>query len=47
MKVKVLPTIHMALDNGINFLNTGDFYEYGHNELLVEKAITSRRDEHL
>lgn len=38
-------TIQMALDNGINFLNTGDFYGSGHNELLVGKAIKSRRDD--
>ncbi|WP_276374399.1 aldo/keto reductase [Chryseolinea sp. H1M3-3] len=36
-------TIQMALDHGINFLNTGDFYGNGHNELLVGKAIKDRR----
>lgn len=40
-----IATIHAALDNGINFLNTGDFYGSGHNELLVGKAIKGRRDE--
>jgi Predicted oxidoreductases (related to aryl-alcohol dehydrogenases) len=40
-----IATIHMALDKGINFLNTGDFYAHGHNELLVGKAIKDRRDE--
>lgn len=38
-------TIQLALDNGINFLNTGDFYGSGHNELLVGKAIKGRRDD--
>lgn len=38
-------TIQAALDNGINFLNTGDFYGAGHNELLVGKAIKGRRDD--
>lgn len=38
-------TIQKALDNGINFLNTGDFYGSGHNELLVGKAIKGRRDD--
>jgi aryl-alcohol dehydrogenase-like predicted oxidoreductase len=38
-------TIQMALDSGINFLNTGDFYGHGHNELLVGKAIKGRRDD--
>lgn len=40
-----IATIQAALDNGINFLNTGDFYGAGHNELLVGKAIKGRRDE--
>ncbi|PZF72635.1 aldo/keto reductase [Taibaiella soli] len=38
-------TIQQALDNGINFLNTGDFYGAGHNEMLVGKAIKGRRDD--
>ena len=40
-----IATIHEALDNGINFLNTGDFYGAGHNEILVGKAIKGRRDD--
>jgi aryl-alcohol dehydrogenase-like predicted oxidoreductase len=40
-----MATIQTALDNGINFLNTGDFYGSGHNELLVGKAIKGRRDD--
>lgn len=40
-----IATIQMALDNCINFLNTGDFYGSGHNELLVGKAIKGRREE--
>ena len=38
-----IATIQQALDSGINFLNTGDFYGHGHNELLVGKAIKGRR----
>ena len=38
-----ISTIQEALDNGINFLNTGDFYGAGHNEMLVGKAIKGRR----
>jgi len=38
-------TIQAALDNGINFLNTGDFYGSGHNELLVGRAVKGRRDD--
>ena len=33
-----IATIHQALDSGINFLNTGDFYGAGHNEMLIGKA---------
>jgi aryl-alcohol dehydrogenase-like predicted oxidoreductase len=40
-----IATIQMALDNGINFLNTGDFYGSGHNELLIGKAIKGRRND--
>jgi len=40
-----ISTIQQALDSGINFLNTGDFYGSGHNELLVGKAIKGRRDD--
>ncbi|SMP33431.1 aldo/keto reductase [Chryseobacterium profundimaris] len=40
-----IATIHQALDNGINFLNTGDFYGAGHNEMLIGKAIKDRRDD--
>ncbi|QHT71516.1 aldo/keto reductase [Rhodocytophaga rosea] len=40
-----IATIGMALDSGINFLNTGDFYGSGHNELLVGKAIKGRRED--
>ncbi|MBL0743005.1 aldo/keto reductase [Chryseolinea lacunae] len=40
-----IATIHEALDRGINFLNTGDFYAHGHNEMLVGRAIKGRRDE--
>jgi aryl-alcohol dehydrogenase-like predicted oxidoreductase len=40
-----IATIQQALDQGINFLNTGDFYGSGHNELLIGKAIKGRRDQ--
>ncbi len=38
-------TIHRALDLGITFLDTADVYGAGHNEVLVGRAIASRRDE--
>jgi aryl-alcohol dehydrogenase-like predicted oxidoreductase len=38
-----IATIHAALDNGINVIDTGDFYGMGHNELLVGQALKGAR----
>lgn len=35
-------TIRAALDAGVDFLDTGDFYGVGHNELLIRKALKGR-----
>ncbi len=40
-----IATIHHALDNGINLLDTADMYGPYINEELVGKAIRGRRDE--
>jgi len=37
-------TIQAALDAGINFLDTGDYYGAGHNELLIREAIKGRKE---
>ncbi|WP_404788785.1 aldo/keto reductase [Altericista sp. CCNU0014] len=37
-------TIHAALDNGVDLLDTGDFYGCGHNEMLIGRALKDRRD---
>jgi aryl-alcohol dehydrogenase-like predicted oxidoreductase len=34
-----IATIHAALDAGINLLDTGDFYNMGHNEMLLGRAL--------
>jgi aryl-alcohol dehydrogenase-like predicted oxidoreductase len=34
-----IATIHAALDAGISFVDTGDFYGMGHNELLISRAL--------
>lgn len=39
-----IKTIQAALDMGINFLDTGDYYGAGHNELLIREAIKDRKD---
>ena len=38
-------TIHHALDQGVNFLDTADMYGVGRNEELVGRAIRGRRAE--
>ena len=38
-------TIHRALDLGVTFLDTADIYGRGHNEVLVGRAISGRRDQ--
>ncbi|WP_078427048.1 aldo/keto reductase [Alkalihalobacterium alkalinitrilicum] len=37
--------IHKVINNGINFLDTADLYEFGMNEQMVGKAIKRKRDQ--
>ncbi|MFI0366426.1 aldo/keto reductase [Actinomadura sp. 1N219] len=37
--------IHRALDAGINFVDTADFYSHGESEEIVGKALKGRRDD--
>jgi len=39
-----IAVIHAALERGVTFLDTGDFYGMGHNEMLIARAIEGRRD---
>src|ERR1700704_2773477 len=39
-----IATIHKALEGGVNYLDTGDFYGAGQNELLLRDALKGRRD---
>jgi len=39
-----ISTIQEAIDQGINLLDTGDFYGMGHNEMLIGRAIQGRRE---
>jgi len=39
-----IKTIQAALDMGINFIDTGDYYGAGHNELLIREALKGRKD---
>jgi len=40
-----IAVIHAAIERGVTFLDTGDFYGSGHNELLIGKAIAGRRNQ--
>jgi aryl-alcohol dehydrogenase-like predicted oxidoreductase len=37
-------TLQAAIESGLTLLDTGDFYGMGHNELLVGRAISGRRE---
>jgi aryl-alcohol dehydrogenase-like predicted oxidoreductase len=37
-----IATIHAALDAGVTLLDTGDYYNAGHNELLIARALKDR-----
>jgi aryl-alcohol dehydrogenase-like predicted oxidoreductase len=39
-----IATLHHALDLGINFWDTADFYGSGKNEELISKVLTTNRD---
>ncbi|MFK4274046.1 aldo/keto reductase, partial [Streptomyces milbemycinicus] len=40
-----IATLHRALDLGVTLLDTSDFYGAGHNEELLGRALTGRRDQ--
>jgi aryl-alcohol dehydrogenase-like predicted oxidoreductase len=42
-----IATIHAALDAGVTLVDTGDYYGAGHNELLIGRALSDRRDKAL
>ena len=44
-RAESIATVHRALDLGVTFLDTSDYYGRGHNEELVAEAIAGRRDE--
>lgn len=37
--------INVAIDDGINFIDTADFYSAGESEVITGKAIAGRRDD--
>lgn len=41
-------TVHAALEAGITLIDTGDFYGMGHNEMLLQRALSGRpRDQYV
>lgn len=42
---KATALLHEAIDLGVNFLDTADIYDDGHNEELIGKAIKGRRSD--
>ena len=41
-RAESIATIHAALDSGATFIDTGDFYGSGHNEMLIAEALKGR-----
>ncbi|MFJ5223523.1 aldo/keto reductase [Streptomyces sp. NPDC088400] len=39
-RTESIATIHAALEAGVTLLDTGDFYGMGHNELLINEALS-------
>ena len=39
-----IATVHAALDAGVTYLDTGDFYGAGQNEMLLAEALKGRRE---
>jgi aryl-alcohol dehydrogenase-like predicted oxidoreductase len=42
---EAIAVIHHALDRGIDFLDSSDMYGWGHNEVLLGRALRGRRDQ--
>src|SRR5689334_7361394 len=39
-----IATLNLALDLGINFIDTADLYGFGHNEELISRILAYNRD---
>jgi aryl-alcohol dehydrogenase-like predicted oxidoreductase len=44
-ETSAVDTIRHALDIGVNFIDTADFYGEGHNEILISRALKGRRND--
>ena len=43
-EAEAIATIHAALDAGVNFFDSAEFYDEGRNETILGKALRGRRD---
>lgn len=41
---RIIKVLETAIEKGINFINTADFYSMGLNEMQIGKAIKGKRD---
>ena len=44
-RAESIATVRAALDGGVSLIDTGDFYGWGHNELLIAEAIAGQNRE--
>src|SRR3954466_579412 len=44
-ETSAVDTIRHALEIGVNFIDTADFYGEGHNEILISRALKDRRND--
>ena len=44
-ETSAVDTLRHALDIGVNFIDTADFYGEGHNETLIARALKGRRND--
>ena len=42
-----IAVIHLALEHGLNFLDTADMYGVGRNEELIARAVKNKRDQYV
>ncbi|TLS35672.1 aldo/keto reductase [Pseudalkalibacillus caeni] len=44
-KYKAIRIVHEAIDQGVNFIDTADLYDFGENEQILGEALKGKREE--